>query len=105
MLAENLVLQPWRQSTLITGAHSLEIRLIAGQNPNRLAQLLRLRSGSRQNTRQFRQVAAVDPITAHLLSASYHYPQLPLRLAQFKSNVNRGILASGGCVSVISSHR
>src|SRR5882724_4076266 len=26
MLAENLVLQPWRQSTLITGAHSLDIR-------------------------------------------------------------------------------
>jgi len=49
-----------------------------------------------QPRRQRRQIASPDRVAAHLLRAGYHHAELPLRFAQFKSDVHRGILVRGG---------
>ncbi len=96
MADDPVVAQPAMQPVAV------QPRLVAGQNANRPAQLLRLGAKPQKQTRQRRHVAAVDPVTAHLPGARQCHAQLPLRLAQLENNVNRGILASGRCVSVIS---
>src|SRR5258706_11517903 len=47
----------------------------------------------------------VNRVTAHLLGARQNYPQPPLRFAQFKCDIHRGILFPGGCVGAIEIHR
>jgi hypothetical protein len=79
-------------------------RLVARHDANRLAAHCRLRPRRRQARPKHHKVAAVNRVTAHLLRARQDDPELPLRLAQFKRNVNRGILVRGGCVSPIELH-
>ena len=52
---------------------TVETRFIAGQNTNRLPRLRRFRPSLDQQTRQRRQVASINPVTAHFLAARHHY--------------------------------
>lgn len=52
---------------------TVETRFIARQDTNRLPRLLHLRSSLDQQTRQRRQVASINPVTAHLLGTRHHY--------------------------------
>ena len=74
-------------------------RIIAGQDPNRLAAALSSRSS--QSRCQRGQVAAKDRVVAQLLRARQQQPDPPLGYAQFKHNVHRAILSQGGCADVI----
>src|SRR5712692_3610454 len=77
--------------------------LVARQDPYRFAAKRRLLAPLRKPHRQCRHVASRNRIAAQLLRAGQYYSEHPLRLAQFKSNVNGGIIHRGGCVSVIET--
>src|SRR3982075_221560 len=78
----------------------VEVRLVARQDAYRIPAAPGLRSRIRQSRCQRRQIASRDRIAAQLLRARQHHTELPLRFAQFKNQVHRGILGRGGCVSV-----
>src|ERR1700730_8362626 len=80
----------------------VKARLVARQNTHRLAAASRLGAHFRQPLRQGNQVASVNRVTAQPHRAWQHHTELPLRLAQFKNHLHRGILVrGGGCVSTI----
>jgi hypothetical protein len=53
---------------------AVETRFIAGQDTDRLPRLRRLRASLHQQSRQPRQVASINPVTAHLPGTRHHYP-------------------------------
>jgi len=75
--------------------------LVARQDPNRLAALRSFRPTARQTRCQCRQVASCNRISTHLVRAGPQHAELPRLLAQFKNQINRGMIATGGCVSPI----
>src|SRR5258707_7318534 len=79
----------------------IKAHFVARHDPHRLAGPRSLRTRRRKTCCQCRQVAPRNRVTAHLRRARHHHTELPLRFAQFKCNVNRGIFVSGGGVSVI----
>src|SRR6266702_1971658 len=80
---------------------SVETGLVARQDPHRLAATRSLCPTARQTRCQRCQVSSHNRVSAQLLRTGQQHTEQPLRLAQFKNHVNRGILANGGCVSPI----
>src|SRR5262249_33403734 len=79
----------------------IEAGFIAGNDANRFAAARHLRARLRQQLRQRFQIPSGYRVPAELLGPWQQKAKLPSRFAQFKDQVNRGILCRGGRASVI----
>ena len=95
MIDEALLHQPAMQPMAV------EACLVARQDAYRLTSRGSLLAYIGKSGRQGHQVTAADRVAAQFLGAGQQHAELPFRFAQFKGQVNRGMLRCGGCVSAI----